>query len=163
MQYIAQLQLELENFELVRAETLSVMIHKAESLEGYNVSPAEEELWYELTVKIQEHYSQKGQPMSDLMTSTIIDGVVELMRIPAYSTPSKALHEYMVRQEMFKGRTIHMSMAMNSQVILLMNLQDLNVNLSYDEARVFSFTIEKADDDGIALMAMTNALEFDNG
>lgn len=98
--------------------------------------------------------------MSDLMTSTIIDGVVELMRFPAFSTPSKALHVYMVRQGIFKGKTP--MMALNTQILLSINLRDLNANLSQEEAEAFAKTIEKAEDNSIALMAMTNALEFIN-
>ena len=98
--------------------------------------------------------------MSDLMTSTIIDGVVEMMRLPAYQEPGNALREYMARQGMFKGKTP--MMALNSQIILSSNLRDLNANLSQDEAMAFAEAIEKAEDNSVALMAMTNALEFEN-
>ena len=57
MKFLTRLLLLVDNFNLEKAEELSLEIHKAES-EGYNLFKREDKYWLEITDQIQEHYKK---------------------------------------------------------------------------------------------------------
>jgi hypothetical protein len=54
MKFLIRLIEQLNNFDLKKAEALSVEIHEAES-KGYNVSKREDKYWQEITEKILKY------------------------------------------------------------------------------------------------------------
>jgi len=54
MKFLVRLIEQMDNFDIDKAEKLSLEIHKAES-EGYSVSKREDKYWAELTSMIQHH------------------------------------------------------------------------------------------------------------
>lgn len=58
LRFYRRLKEQLDNFNLQKAESLSVEIHEAES-NGYKIRKSEDKLWMDLTSKILEALSKK--------------------------------------------------------------------------------------------------------
>lgn len=98
--------------------------------------------------------------VSDLLVDTIIDGVSELLPLGAYSTVSKALHEYVVRTGMLKGMAIRM--VPERWMIVRDDLKLLNPNLSDRGAVEYGQLLSTTKDNSLALAVLRNALNHED-
>lgn len=98
--------------------------------------------------------------MSDVMTSEVVDGIIELMRLPAYKTIPEALWEFIDRKGLLKNH--EPNKVVTGEIKTVQAFMILNPNLSGENCTAFAALVHNADDISIALMAVQNAIEFED-
>lgn len=96
--------------------------------------------------------------MSDRMTSEVINGIIDLMRFPAYDTVSKALWGFIVKQDF----VLEPKMVLKEEIQTADAMKLLNPELSNEDASAFAALVHGANNVSIGLMAIQNAIEFED-
>ena len=96
--------------------------------------------------------------VTDLLTGTIIDGVSDLLSLPAYNTVAEALHEYVVSLGLLEGKTS--SYVSEGWERVSMDIELLNPHIHVYNTNEFAKTIQNIEDNGVALELLRTALDF---